>query len=544
MTIKKKTWLLTGLLVLILLFLSGIQFRALKQVDTVMQSYRTQAVYRISLLESVKSQFGYGGFIHNFKNHVLRGQAKYVTKFQKNDTEMKRALRELEDHAVSAPDRQAIEAVRRVASQYANAIKVSEAMWADGESPTDIDKAVKINDKPAFEAFAVIEKETRTLEANSSQAMKHTLTRLHILIVGIFAVMVGCFIGYISLMFGTIRRIDSLRRFAGEIGKGNFTIASGIQGDDEIGSIATAFDEMVSQLRAMLTGIQGDTAKLDASSESLSGTSGDMLTSAEDVMGRSSSVADAADQMSANMNSVAAAAEEAATNVGMVASSAEEMLSSIREVSRNTGEASTITQSAVNEAKSASLRVNELGDAAIAIGKVSQAINEISEQTNLLALNATIEAARAGDAGKGFAVVASEIKNLANQTSDATEEIKQSVAGIQTTTQATVNQIEQISEIINKVNTLVSGISAAVDQQAGTTTEITHNVMEAAQGLEEVTRNVSESSLVAGEVARDISDVHGAAEQLNNDSSRVDGNAAELRSLSSELRALVSHFQL
>ncbi len=544
MTIKKKTWLLTGLLVLTLLLLSGIQFQALNRVDEVMQSYRSQAVHRIGLLETVKSQFGYGGFIHNFKNHVLRGQSKYVTRFQKNDRQMKKALNALEDKALSTEDRQAIQAVRNIAAQYAKAIKVSQQMWEAGNSPAEIDAVVQIDDQSAFDAFTVIEKTTHALEASSAESMERTIHRLRTLIIGIFGVMIACFIGYISLMFGTIHRINSLRKFAAEIGKGNFTATVKIRRNDEIGLIARAFDAMVKELHTMLIDIRRDTGKLDEASGSLSGTSGAMLTSAEDVMGRSASVAAAADQMSANMNSVAAAAEEAATNVGVVATAAEEMLSSIQEVSHNTAEASTITQSAVDESKSASLRVHELGAAAMAIGKVTETINEISDQTNLLALNATIEAARAGDAGKGFAVVASEIKNLAHQTSDATDEIKESVADIQTTTQATIEQIGQISTIIDKVNILVSGISAAVDQQSGTTTEIARNVLEAAQGLEEVTRNVSESSLVAGEVARDISDVNRAAEGLNNNSTQVDGNAGELRTLSAELKALVGHFTL
>ena len=544
MTIKKKTWILTGLLVFLLLLLSGIQFRALRQVDSVMETYRSKAVYRIALLEEIKSQFGYGGFIHNFKNHVLRGQAKYATKFQKNDAAMKKALKQLKALATGPKDREAIAQVEAVAAQYAQAINVSVRMWGEGKSQAEIDKTVKINDGPAFAAFEAIEKETQALEAKSSEEMNRTITRLHILIACVLAVMVFCFAGYIFLLFGTIRRIEVLRRFAGKLGKGDFTATSEIQGKDELGAIARAFDEMVAHLHKMLTSIQTDAMRLDDASGSLSQTSGVMLTSAEDVMGRSSTVAAAAEEMSTNMNSVAAAAEQAANNVGVVANAAEEMLTSIEAVTKDTGEANQITQSAVEESRSASARVHELGQAAEAIGKVTEAISEISEQTNLLALNATIEAARAGEAGKGFAVVAGEIKNLASQTSDATQEIKASVDGIQNSTQATVAQIEQISSIIDKVNLIVSQISDAVERQSGTTTEIARNVMEAAHGLDDVTQNVSESSRVAGTVATDIAGVHTTAGQLNGNSGEVDENANHLRALSQELKEMVGRFTL
>ena len=183
------------------------------------------------------------------------------------------------------------------------------------------------------------------------------------------------------------------------------------------------------------------------------------------------------------------ATEQATTAINIVASAAEEMTATIADVNVNTAQASKVTGEAVDEAKSATIKVRKLGIAATEISKVTEVINDISGQTNLLALNATIEAARAGEAGKGFAVVANEIKELAKQTAEATGKIKSQIEDIQNSTSATVSQIETITEVINSVNETVTTITGAVSEQSSATDEIAGSVAQAAQGLSEVNRS-------------------------------------------------------
>jgi methyl-accepting chemotaxis protein len=188
---------------------------------------------------------------------------------------------------------------------------------------------------------------------------------------------------------------------------------------------------------------------------------------------------------------VSAASQQTTQNVETVAAASEELSSSIQEINNQVSESTRIVASAVVEAGVANSRVIGLAEAAKKIGTVAQLISDIAGQTNLLALNATIEAARAGDAGKGFAVVASEVKNLAVQTSKATDEIGQQIRAIQEATDGTVEAIGSIGGVINRVSEISTAIASAVEEQGAATKEISRSVQQAAQGTNEVSSNIS-----------------------------------------------------
>ena len=211
---------------------------------------------------------------------------------------------------------------------------------------------------------------------------------------------------------------------------------------------------------------------------------------------------------------VAAAAEEATANVQTVASAAEEMAGTIEEISRQVGESASIATTAVQQAEKTNETVQSLAHAATKIGEVVELISDIAEQTNLLALNATIEAARAGESGKGFAVVASEVKNLANQTANATEEIGQQIGGMQDVTKDAVSAIEQIRDTIAQIDTITGTIAESVQEQGGATQEIARSVQEAASGNQEVSARINQVSNAAGESGRLAGEVRSNADSM------------------------------
>ncbi len=543
MTVKKKMILLSLGLITLLSITGLFQLRSVISIGKQWDDYQHNALQRQKLLTEVSSQFGYGGFIHNFKNHVLRGTGKYADRFQENKRRMDQALQQYAQLDLSPEEKNALDAVRMVEAQYTDAINTSIAMHKKGRDPKEIDKAVKINDSPAFKAFEVLDKHVQELEKSAGNSLNSTIKALQILMFIAGTSMAVFFVLFFAVLMNVGKRLSHLHDVTVEMGKGNFSAPITVSGKDEIAEIGKDLSNMAATLRTLVLQIHEQAEALTGSSESLSTISTTLAEGTKSAASQADSVAAATEEMSSSMNSVAAASEQAATNVSLVSSAIEEILASVEEEAKKTSKAKTITQNAVSLALSSSGKVDALGSAATEISKVTEVITEISEQTNLLALNATIEAARAGEAGKGFAVVANEIKELAKQTSNATGEIKNKIASIQSSTDETVREIRQISDVIGEVDSIVTEISMAVEEQSAASGEISQNVVQAAEGISEVNENVSQTSAVSAEIAENIAETSDIVSRLSGSGDEINDTAERLSNQVSSLRDLTRKFQ-
>jgi methyl-accepting chemotaxis protein len=312
-------------------------------------------------------------------------------------------------------------------------------------------------------------------------------------------------------MVGGLHR---LRDTAVAMAAGDLTRSSGVRRADEVGDTAVALDEALGTLRATMASVVGSADAVAASSEQLSGSAAQISASAE--------------QTSAQSGAVSGAADEVSRSVATVAAGAEEMSASIREIAQNANEAARVAAEAVAEAEATNATITKLGVSSKEIGDVVKVITSIAEQTNLLALNATIEAARAGEAGKGFAVVANEVKELAQETARATEDIARRVEAIQADTTGATEAIGRIGTVIGQINDYQLTIASAVEEQTATTNEMSRSVAEAAGGATEIAATITGVSAAAGttnqalgqtrvavdELARMAGDLHGTVRRF------------------------------
>jgi methyl-accepting chemotaxis protein len=401
--------------------------------------------------------------------------------------------------------------------------KIAQEQLLPAGAKRDLDRWVTIRDNQTLpllnkiyaDVQALDETETADAARNADAAKSgYESSRLMSIILLVVGILLSMALG-VLVARKIVQSLARVKAVCEALAEGDLTRTSGLTSQDEPGQMGRALDAAVGRLRQTVTTIDGSAASLASASEQMTGTATQIAASAEET--------------SAQAQAVSAAAEEVSRSVDTVSAGSEEMGASIREISQNATEAARVAAEAVSVTAATSATMGKLGESSAEIGNVIKVITSIAEQTNLLALNATIEAARAGDAGKGFAVVASEVKDLAQETARATEDISRRVEAIQNDTSGAVAAIEGISAVIARISDFQTTIASAVEEQTATTAEMNRSVSEAANGT--------------GEIAQNITGVAEAARLTSQGVSETQQATAEMARMSTELSGLVSTFR-
>lgn len=273
--------------------------------------------------------------------------------------------------------------------------------------------------------------------------------------------------------------------------------------------------ELLSNLADQFERTVGDVVSgVAAASSQLQNTATSMAHSAEESTHQTSEVAKSMEEANAGATAAAAASDEFAMSIG--------------EISRQAASSAELARKATDSAQQADVTISALSASADEVGQIVELIQTIAQRTNLLALNASIEAARGGEAGRGFAVVASEVKELAMQTSRATEQVAEQIRGMQDTTGASVNALRTIAKQIEQLESTAVSIASAVDQQSVAGQDLARSIDIAARNTDRVSSHVED--------LRDLSLSTGAA------ASQVLSSATDLEEQATTLRGQVQNF--
>jgi methyl-accepting chemotaxis protein len=503
------------------------------QVAQNWESYQTQVAVRQQLLMNIKANFGYGGMIHNFKNYVLRGKAKYLPKIDKDYHALQADLTSYNLlKGLTNKELQALSDIAIVAKNYFDNTKYIDSLFAKGKTAEDVDSVVKISDKPALDAFKVLDNQYKKMNSDYGTKINKTIgNATSAVIVG--SLIITLVIVAILTFFYTslIPPLQLLNRTMSEIaqGNGNLSVRLNESRKDELGQVSSSFNLFIEKLERIVSEEKVIIEKIAQSASQLQSITDNSNTAIETQMSHTDQLATAVNEMASTVEDVAKNAISTSDSTIQVNNNASDGQAAVSK---------TILQiKNINEHLSgASAVIAKVNDSSNEIGQVLTVISAIAEQTNLLALNAAIEAARAGESGRGFAVVADEVRGLAQRTAESLGDIKKIIAQLQSSAKDAVGSMEQgikevdtgneiAQEAGESINSIVKGLSTVSDMnlQIATATEQQHAT------AEEMNKNVHEISTMST--------------SIYDDSKQIANQSADLAQMSIRLKVLVDNFK-
>ncbi|HOX51815.1 MAG TPA: methyl-accepting chemotaxis protein [Fibrobacteria bacterium] len=343
----------------------------------------------------------------------------------------------------------------------------------------------------------------------------------------------------------TLAPLSALQERMEEVAQGDADLRRRLEiaSDDEVGTVARAFNRFLATLQSTVGQVGAASKTLAATSEELSSMSQGIAGESGFLAGNSREVASLVGKTSTDLGGIAQSAANGTRSMSTLSAAIEEMSASLSEVAKTGQQELECASKARDRAVAAREAMARLDRVIDGVGGILDAIGQIADQTKLLALNATIEAARAGDAGKGFAVVAGEVKLLAQQTAKATMEIQQRIAQMRQGGLDAVEAVPEVEQVIGEVHHLSVVVGGAVEEQSATVKEIARTISQVDREVASIASTVSEASGQLGATSQSIRGLDDGVGRMGSGIVQMDQATRELAKLAAELHGSIGRFK-
>ncbi|MBT3205841.1 MAG: hypothetical protein HOM14_01260 [Gammaproteobacteria bacterium] len=500
LTLRQLLLFGSALFLLSILIAGGLAFKSILPVEKHWDDYQGNIAERQGLLLQIRSEFGYGGAIHNFKNYILRNNDKYYQKFLVNYSKIDEAIDSYKSLShLSKVEIQALSSILDVASNYNKNLILAKKLLLQGKSSNDVDKSIKVDDTPAFTAFEKLDSEYHRLTSEKTVFLSKSLESAHqIILWATIIIIIFAAFGSFSLSSYISNSLHIIKnKLVNAQTENNLSARLPDEGKNELAQMSNAFNLFMTRVEDLIS---------DAS-HSLSNVN--LLSDRQALKAESSVLAIKAQfekitNILATMKQMSSSSKNIQSNITDISNITLKLNTDINGSSQQMVKTIKSMDSLVSRIDSSAYEIGQLENESNEIISILEVISSISEQTNLLALNAAIEAARAGQHGRGFAVVADEVRALATKTKGATDDISKMIDKLQVKIKSAVSLME------------------STENEASVSSDL---AAETHSGLNKVVSDVASISKMTKNVSNDISEQHSAIKNVNRNITNINSSS-------------------